>query len=303
MSLQALAPSHDRLGAVHLSGLVFLLYASVSIAWSQSPVYGLVLLASLAISYILGSVITNHRTVWFCFILFVIFNSCLCLFGKTQRLDLTYGVLGNANVFGCALALAVAAALAYRMIWFVPLGVGGLVYTQSRGAMLAAGFACAWYALDRRKVLFAVAALVCAVIAVYFFRDISGEFRANGVLARAGIWQSTLNHLSFFGFGFGSFSEAYAQFPVRINMTEFRPMHVYNDFLEMTFDLGIGVVFLWVLLILLIEQADAKTRLISYTFFVLALTYFPTYIPIVGQLFAFELGKQGEDNGTVAVKG
>ena len=105
---------------------------------------------------------------------------------------------------------------------------------------------------------------------------------------RLGIWQDTINHLTFFGSGWGSFQSAYEGFAVKTNMTLLIAPHAYNDALELMFDLGIGSILAWWLVALSWEGRNWPDRLVCLTFFVCGLTYFPLWI--VGPFFTLTLG-------------
>lgn len=273
---------------MHSLGAVFLGYALLSISWSVgNRVWLTIELCSFAIAYIIGMKLQNHKLVWIAFaailtsdvtgfaILWVISDETF------HRMMLAF----NPNYLGCALAIAIAGAIVYRLYWFIPFGVLGLCLCLSRGAAMTAGII-GTIALFRSK--YKATALILpaiAVIVVFTQRETEGT----SLLSRMGVWQDTINHMTLFGHGFGSFMTEYAAFPIRSNMTLLLAPHAYNDFLELIFELGIGSIPLWLMLVVSIESR-ADGRLIIGAFCLLSLTYFPLSVPIVGQLFALTLG-------------
>ncbi len=199
-----------------------------------------------------------------------------------------WGLFGNPNYLGCALALGLAGAVVYRLWLFVPFLIGGVLYTGSRSALLG----CATIALVSlwrySRALAIAAVLLCAVAALAV-----SSGRDNSLYARIGIWNDTVNNASLHGSGFGSFAAAYSQFPVHVSPTEHmtgvRAAHAYNDFLEIGFEFGLGAITLWMLIGLSLES-PARDRLILFTYFAMALTFFPLWVPLVGQLVAMTLG-------------
>ena len=262
----------DRL--VPICGSLFLTYA---LATSHS-LYSAIYLATLAVAFVIG------------------YRDRL----EMLRVGLGYCVLAslailpaiafeaNPNYIGCVLALGLAIAIAYRIWVFIPIAIGGLAYSQSRGAILAAGVAIFIVIWQDYKVL-----AIALAVGVFFLlaEIIHGSGGADSILARLGIWQDTLNHLTIFGSGFGSFADAYPGFSFHTNMTETRASHAYNDFLELVFELGIGVIPLWFLITFAFESEDWQAKLVLTTFGVLSLTYFPFYISILGHAFALTLGR------------
>ena len=272
----------DR-GALYC-GVGFALYAAVTIRdW-----WGLATFSSLLVSFAIGYFIRETRNVWIAYCIFLVANLALILASAFDQVDffvdVTNGVYGNPNYLGCALALGVAAALGYRMIWLAPPFLYAIWLTQSRTAMLGAGVALAgwaWRSYKTTAFTFVAAALIGILLSSH------GE---SSIWQRVGIWQDTLNHLTIFGQGFGSFYEAYWAFPVHTNIGFLRAGHAYNDYLELIFELGIGSMLLWIFIARVLSTEDTRLHLILYTYFALALTYFPLFVWPIGQLVAFTLG-------------
>lgn len=273
--------SSSRVSPISTWGGGFVLYALASLLWTSGNwLAGLAWLASFVIAFAIGRQLRDTWLVWLCYNVALILNLCLVPW-------LPYGAFGNPNYLGCALALGVAGAIVHRQIAFFPfLGVG-LFYTGSRGAILAAGAACmiALWRFSRMVALPVFMIVLIAAIALSHGRD-------NSMLARIGIWHDTMTHASVFGTGWGSYAKEYFGW-VHISPTEHmsgvQAAHAYNDFLEIVSELGLGSVALWVFLLYLLERQHPE-RLIAWTFFLSALTFFPLHVPIVGQLFALTLG-------------
>ncbi len=242
---------------------------------------------SLVGCYLIGLLVKNHRGIWIAYCLFLVINLALVPSGL-WGLDLSWGLFGNKNYFGCALALGFAGAVVYRL-WPFALATGaGVFYTHSRSALLGLTVVC-FALLWRWSRPVAVAALFLATCAA--FSTAPGV--DSSIYHRIGIWNDTVNNATFFGSGFGSFYEAYYHFPVHKNvfdyMTGVRAAHAYNDFIELTFELGIGACALWAFVALTLER-PAPARLIIFAYFAMALTFFPLWVPLVGQLVALTLG-------------
>lgn len=282
-----------RISAIALSGAAFLAYAFGGIALSSIPydkAWAALHLISLALAFVIGTKLPWPRAFWLGLVALVSMNSLVALWdwwsGLVTGFEGYQGLFGNPNIFGCLLVIAFAAALTYRFWWFLPFGALGFAEIRSRGSLLALGFVLLIWLWQRYRVL-AIAAL-CLSIAVIGEMTLRGwSSREIGILARLGVWQDTLAHLSLWGSGFGSFYEAYATWTIHTNMTLLRPSHAYNDFLELVFELGLGSIFLWTFLALIF---DRSVSLICWAFLALSLTYFPLTLPVLGHLFAFALG-------------
>lgn len=272
------------LSAPSLAGATFIAFAGASIAWSSGDyVWSITLLLTWVIAYWLGTRAVWPEPIWigYCFAMMV--PLVLLLLGDNSP------IVFNQNYLGCALALALAGAVAYELWWFLPFGGAGVWLSQSRGAILATGVL-TFVSLWRWSRLIAVCVALCVLIIAV---SVSGEHRDGGLLPRLGVWQETLNHLTLLGSGFGSFFETYWSWPTHINTNAnfSRAQHAYNDVLELIFELGIGTTPLWVLLILAWEGTDERAKLVLVTFAALGLTFFPLFIPVLGHLAAFSVGQ------------
>ena len=224
----------------------------------------------MAGAFVLGWIASDLRWLW----LGVVLICCLWPF--------TIGYL-NPNYIGVSVVLALAAAVVYGFYWYIPIGLLGVLALGSRGALLGTGvLGFAW--LVRKAPFLACAVLIVALSLIY----ILSADRMNAIADRLGVWQDTINHITFLGSGLGSFSDAYAVFPVRTNMVGILAPGAYNDYLQLVFELGIGVLPLWALIAISLDSD--RSALIPITFLALGLTYFPLFIPILGQLFALALG-------------
>jgi len=268
----------SRLEAIHILGLMFIAYAGVGSHDLLSAVY----LLTLAGMFLLGYHKRDLDRIVFWIMIFLLINIPVALFIP----DIPHGIFGNPNYLGPAMLIGIALSIAYLRQEFILPFLIGLYHSQSRGAAFAAGVVLLLTLWKYSRPL----AITCLGLAIGAMLWFSGTGRESAFLARMGIWQDTLNHLSLWGAGFGSFFDAYHTWPTHINMTMIRAPHAYNDFLELIFELGIGVIPLWLLIILSFEGTDHRPRPILWAYFALSLTYFPLYLWGVGHISAMALG-------------
>lgn len=273
-----------NLGAL-ACGVGFIAYATLSIAWSSSLTWwpGLywatVFLAALA-----GYAISSMRMLW----LIACVALSLNLLGSLIEQHVfgiwgAYGLLGNPNYLGVAMVMATAAALVYDFWWFLPFGVLGLLWIQSRGALLAGAIVLAVWCI-RKSPFIAYVIFMGGIILILGFS--SG--RELPIMDRLGLWQDTLNHIIPFGHGLGAFYDDWNVWLRHTGMGFQRPPHVYNDFLEVLYDFGFGAIMLWFLYIIAYESR--RDTLILTAFLACGISYFPLYIPIIGHFGAAALG-------------
>jgi len=273
--------------SIHWWGGAFVAYAGASLQWSSAGFYSQAYLATLVVAYICGTFLHDPRWLWSIVAVALAFNVAIA--GVSQAFgsvwEIPFGLYGNPNFLGAALALGLAGAVAYAIWWFIPIALLGLFLSQSRGALAAAG-AVGVAALWRWNRLAALSAIFATALIV---ASLSTE-RTGSIADRLGVWQDTVNHLSVFGAGWGGFFADYWTWEVRTNFIGTRAPHAYNDVLELLYELGVGTIPLWIALVLAFESEDHRPKLILLAFGVLSLTYFPLHVPTVGHLFALTLG-------------
>src|SRR5689334_16530622 len=132
MTLVGLLQSSSRVSPIYTWGGGFVAYAATSLLWSPGDWrLGLAWLGSFVLCFLLGTRLWSLDRVWLLYNLFLLWNLILIPW-------LPYGVWGNPNYLGCALALGIAGALVHQQPWYLPPLAVGLLYTGSRGAIAAA---------------------------------------------------------------------------------------------------------------------------------------------------------------------
>ena len=276
---------HRAVQPLHLVGEVLLAYAAVSITWSIGDKWmAYAKLAALSLPFLAGMWLRSLNSIWKGVIWIVGANlaaSVVEYYGWGWE---GYGLAGNPNYLGVALAIALAAALGNRWWYYVPILIAGVVWTYSRGAIMAGGVAIIIGLWHTHRATGWIACLL-SILAII---TLKAEGEAGAMAQRLGIWQDTINHLTFWGSGWGSFQQAYEGFAVKTNMTAMLTTHAYNDILETMFELGIGSVLVWWLIALCWQGQNRTDRLVCVTFAVAGFTYFPLWV--VGPLFTLTLG-------------
>jgi len=226
--------------SAHLFGLLFLVYAAVSVAWSH-PYDGLDALVKLAIiagAFVLGSKLEDIRPLIIGCGLGIWVSSLVMLTGfEVPHATPNAGLFVNSNSMGEIAAVVLVAALFHRIWWLVPGILPAFLMAQCRGAFVAVAGAFVLWLLRKSKV--AALALVGLALAALW---VMASSRTAGI--RLDMWKDVLPNLTLAGHGLGSF---FSQYPFYASMdtTWLRPEHLHNDWLEYVFELGIGSVFLF----------------------------------------------------------
>ncbi len=266
-----------------LLGAALVLWIGIGVA----SLYWLVYLATLIMAYCVGRQRLNDRGLW-------VIISTIYVLGLVSILEWEpAGLFGNRNVLGCASALVLAGVLAFRLWFFTPFALFGLWFSGSLTGLTAAGFAVGIWLWRQDRFW----AFTYGLFSIAMFLALRSGHDAS-FLHRLGIWHDTIQHLTPFGAGLGAFQSDYASWSLHVNMYGLddlrdlgRAQHVYNDFLELTYSLGIGSVLLWFFIGLHLEAPDPANRLIFFTFAVCGLSFFPAFLPGLGHIAALTLGR------------
>jgi hypothetical protein len=286
--------------SLNLLGLGFLAWAGLSLAWTENIYDGIGALANwiiLGMAYYYGSSIARSEHVYFGFCVGV--TICVAV-AASQSLgydpigatdDFRSNVSGlyvNSTIFGAVVALALTSALFGGMWWFVPIGMLGLYLSGARGpaiAFLLIALIGVW------KWSRGLALILCVPAALYAGAVfLQKNDLTHTTTLRVAYWLDTAEALTWRGAGVGSFFQSYPDLAKRTDVVKSRPEHPYSDPLEIVFELGVGSLLLWTLLILLLEVPLAD-RYILGTFLLISLSYFPLAFPPCAFIAAFAAGR------------
>lgn len=145
------------------------------------------------------------------------------------------GLFLNKNFLAEAACLIVIAAAAYKLWWVVLISTPALVLPLSRAALAAAFVGLiASFASWRWRVCLVLA---MAVLVPFIPRNL------DTLAERVAIWNEAMQQLTWFGHGIGAWSSA------SIDTTETRSYHMHNEWLQLVYELGIGSVLVFAVLI------------------------------------------------------
>lgn len=236
---------HFRPTALHAVGGVALACAALTLAWTPNLACGLWALWTLLLFaglFMIGAELPSLRPVYIGAALGIGINSLFALiewagFSAVYHIDTSRpaGLFMNGNYLAEPAVLVLVGLIGYRLWCFVPLVLPSVILPMCRGAFVALGVA-GILALPRRW------RFPIAVMAVLAGLALAGLLPLGGARAeRIIIWTATLDGLTWWGNGLGSF---YSLFPSHATGWDFllsRPVHAHNDILELTYDLGLGV--------------------------------------------------------------
>lgn len=281
----------------HWLGVAFVLYAAVSVMRSPSGGEALWHLGVIAGCFCLGSSLTTLRPVWVGLALGLTVSSLIAAaqsmgWQGIPQVHPPAGLFVNKLVLGWACGLVLIALMCERLWWLVPGLLPGFVLTEGRGSVLAVGAALICWTLPRSRIMALVFAVSIAGLAVLVYKT---NYRASSIDERMAIWADTAEALTPTGRGLGSFIYYFPVIDTRMDAAAMRAEHAHNDFLEFAFELGVGALPLFVLVLMLALSGGAELeteRLVFIAYLVMAVFGFPTFIPVtafVGCLVAGRL--------------
>lgn len=271
-----------RVSAAHVAGILFIAWASLTLAWSPATLDGInaiVILLLLAGCFCLGSQTVSLRP--------LIIGAALGLtvsstFAVLQWLDFhpvrddafggPSGLFVNGNYMAEAAALVVVGVVAERLWWLLPGLMPALLLPHARGALV--GLTVALLVLCRSKI-----EVVIAVVSALILGAVWTAFHIDGQIAeRFEMWDVTIRNVNLFGHGIGSFWTAYADLDPSAVVTT-SPHHPHNELLFIAFEMGVvGLILALAFCTTLAGPLDTP-RLILITLAVESCFAFPTHTP------------------------
>lgn len=282
-----------RVTAGHWIGLGLLAWAGLSMLWTAGPYEGVDELAKLlflAGLFVIGSGLPSLRPVLIGLAIGMAVNSALAtaqMFGfeGVPQLGGPAGLFMVKNYLAEPAALVLVWLVAARMWWWALAVLPAVLLPGGRGA-LAALVACAIAWLWTKSRPAAVALILVAGLG-------AGALAVRGdssVTERFAIWRATAAGLTWTGSGIGSF---YARLPSHapdLNLTVKRPAHAHNDMLELTYELGPGVLLFVALMVLALFGPAGPERYVLIGFLMEGCFGFPLHFPVTAALAAVAAG-------------
>ncbi len=260
-----------------LLGMAFLLYAAWSLDWADNPWTGLSTIwqyALLAGAFYAGTQLTSLRTVAIGLAIGFGISSLLSI---PQALGLDWiieyipcrpsGLMFNPVILGEGCALTILLLLPYRLYWLVGLLIPGLILSQCRAALLAlmVGLVLGWCRPSRSTIWSLSCPLTWAALIAH---DTSDDFRWL-------VWRVLYHFLNFWGHGAGSIEAVLIFFKGQY----YAPMYAHNEFLDLTFQYGIGAVPAILLLLAPATNASKAEWPVYAAFLICCLFSFPLHSP------------------------
>lgn len=267
---------HTPLSLGHLAGLLTLGWSAISLLWTPNiwdGLHGLWLFAIWALTFYLGSTITDLRPIWRGLAAGLTVSSLVAI---VQALgyrpvestgDTGFpGLLFNQTVLGASCALTIIALWTQRQWLWIPGLLPGLYLANSRGAYLTLAIVAV-----ARYLHWTVAAGVLSLGGLFFLTHLSGSDSI-----RLTIWGAAGRVLTLLGYGIGSFSTFLMLTPTQL----YHPDRVHNDYLQLLFELGLGAIPIFYIYLANLRDRRSDHWPVFLAFAILGLFYFPLWAPV-----------------------
>jgi O-antigen ligase len=128
--------------------------------------------------------------------------------------------------------------------------------------------------------------LVCGAAATHF--DVAS---ASSNIERLGIWGDTVSGMKLAGHGLGAFYTDFAGHAPNVDLLRSRPFHAHNDFLEIAYEIGPGIVLFLGLIAFALGGSSIIERAILSAFIMEAAVDMPLRYPATLFLASIVLGR------------
>ncbi len=291
---------------IHILGLIFLTYASLSLIWSPHGYYALMQILALASVFVWGASLIDLKKV------VIGLSVGLCISALISILNIPVyrvtdkfaGLFVNSNIFAEVSGMLLILILIYKLWWYIPVVIPGLL-VSSRAVVIGLGISLALMAWTKSKLL-SVIILIGSWLTAWLMTfsvsiNITSDNIANGTIfysnperiasisERISIWKDMLLGLTIFGHGVGSYQYEYPLYAKHMNVLIDRPIEAHNDILQLIFEFGIGLIPLAIIVISLLKVNDDH-RFALLFFGIIGLFGFPLHVPATAFMVAVVAG-------------
>jgi O-Antigen ligase len=291
--------ARPKMGPAHWMGLAFLVWCFLSFFWSVgkldtiNQLYHILLLAGV---FVVASVETDLWPTTLalgCGITVSAVIAFLQLNGYHPVSAVTEGEFGvggaglflNKDFFAQVASPALLLAIGFGTWAFVPAALFGVIATASREAWIATALGglvliCWKLPSFKWRVAVTVAIVALCFAALRYDLNLLNGARLSSFNDRIAFWQYTLPNITWLGYGLGTYPLLWPGWD-----------HAHNEFLELAFEIGLGVVpLVGVFVYALSASLSAPAQAALVSLLVSACTYFPFHQPTTAFLAALLAG-------------
>lgn len=284
----------NRITVGHLLGACFLAWAALSLTWTFNSYDGAraaLLFGLLALVFCAAPL--SLRRAYMAMAVGLTINSVVVIaqvrgWDVLSQGSVPGGLFFNKNFGGELSAMVITGAIMSRLWWFVPGILPTVILSDCRGAWAALGVASIVLIYQYNRLAAATVVGLTAMMAVYRWTP--------SISQRIDLWLDSWDGFRFWGRGLGSFYSTFPEYATRIDSMMFRPSSAHNDLINLTYELGPGVLLLLGLLVFAWRARPLRAEhYVLVVFLVEGLVGFPLYQPATAFLAALVLGSLCRD--------
>ncbi len=286
----------NRITVGHLLGACFLAWAALSLSWTFNGYDGAKAALALGLlALIFCAAPLSLRAIYKAMAIGLAINSAVVIsqvygWDALSQSAIPGGLFFNKNFGGELSAMVLAGVVMSRLWGAIPGILPTLILSQCRGAWMALGIAAIVLIYQYNRLAAAVLLSLAGLAGLgLWMRDVSTAQRAE-------LWLDTWDGFRFWGRGLGSFYTTFPEHASRLDPLLWRPSTAHSDLINLTYELGPGVLFLLGLLVYALRARPLRAEhYVLIVFLVEGLVGFPLYIPATAFLAVLVLGSLCRD--------
>lgn len=280
---------------IHVLGLVFLSYASLSLLWSPHGMLELMQLFAIASVFLWAYTLNDLKDITVGLSIGLAVSSILAIL-QFFGLDFVYhasdakltGLFVNSNIYAETSGMLLLLILINKLWWYIPVTIPGLM-VSSRAVILGLGASLALLMWAKSKTL-SILTLISSWLLAYFITypstvAIQSDNMTMSVFQRLYVWQDMLAGLTIFGKGIGSFVFVFPEYNKHLDSMIIAE-YAHNDLLQLFFELGIGAIPLIIIVALLLLKANNEYKSALVFFIIIGFFGFPLHMPATSFMLA-----------------
>jgi hypothetical protein len=278
---------------LHLFGLLFICWSTLSLIWTSNIYDGidaLIKFVILGLAFVVGSYLHSLKQLFVGLAIGITVSSILVLFGFSGGLFVNFNILAET-----ALIVAVGLWIYKKYLYLIGI-LPSIIFSFSRAALLVGSifFTC-W--LWKRSKLYSICLIVGIVIisvGLFNYGELFGtarlRFRLETIDERFILWFDTIKGLNLLGNGLGSYFTSYPALTNSIDTLLFRPKFAHNDLLQIVFELGLIGGLLALLICWKVFSSKQNEKYVFAAFVGISIFSFPLYLPVTAFIAAIVCG-------------
>lgn len=265
-------------------GFAFVCYSGLSLAWTQSFNIGLfsfIQIILLGCFFVIGQNLKDLTPVIKGLGVGLGAASLLAIaqyFGFREVFSLNNepaAFFVNKNIYSEISAILLLSFVIFKLWWFIPTALPGLILVQSRAAYLALGVGLLIWGWQHNKKLSVGLILAVGLVGAYFYW---GHFSISSLNERFDMWADTVQGFKIFGNGVGSYETMFPYYATHINTELARPKFAHNDLLQVAFEFGVGSIFI-LMALLNVFNSKRKETIILWEILLVSMVTYPMHLP------------------------